>query len=42
MKKKYAGLEIVLTYLLECDIITFSASDAQGENDLVKDDVFVD
>ncbi len=38
MKKKYANLEIALTYLLECDIVTFS----QGDNDLTGDDLFDD
>ncbi len=42
MKKKYADLEVVLTYLSECDIITFSASDEQGKNDLTSDDLFDD
>lgn len=42
MKKKYADLEINLTYLSECDIVTFSASDEQGENDLTGDDLFND
>lgn len=42
MKKKYADLEIALTYLSACDIVTFSASDEQGGNDLVDDDVFGD
>lgn len=42
MKKKYEDLEITLVVLPECDIVTLSASDSQGKNDLVKDDVFVD
>ncbi len=42
MKKKYADLEIALTYLLECDIVTFSTGDPQGENDLTDDDPFDD
>ena len=42
MKKKYLDLEITLIVLSECDIITLSASDSQGGNDLVQDDVFTD
>lgn len=42
MKNKYADLEITLTFLLECDIVTFSASDEQGGNDVTGDDVFDD
>ncbi len=42
MKKKYADLEITLTLLSGCDIVTFSAEDEQGSNDLTTDDIFGD
>ena len=42
MKKQYIDLEITLTFLLGCDVVTLSADDEQGGNDLTTDDIFGD